>query len=221
MTFASAGFSVHSAVLGGDEVATLLEDLQTVARSRAGARHLMSRPAVARVARDARLLALAARHLGETAIPYRATLFDKSPGSNWLVTWHQDTALPVEQRLPLPGWGPWSVKAGVLMAHAPARVLESIVALRIHLDDSTASNGPLRVVPGSHGNGVLSDAELQRAGTKGPAVECLAARGGVVAMRPLIVHASSKALSPAPRRVLHVEYRVGLAVGSGLTLHVA
>ena len=27
----------------------------------------------------------------EQAMPFRATLFDKSPMSNWLVAWHQDS----------------------------------------------------------------------------------------------------------------------------------
>ena len=35
------------------------------------------------------------------------------------------------------------MKAGVLHAHAPAEVMEGIVAVRVHLDDSSADNGPL------------------------------------------------------------------------------
>ena len=36
--------------------------------------------------------------LGRAALPFRATLFDKSPTPNWLVVWHQDTALPLCER---------------------------------------------------------------------------------------------------------------------------
>jgi len=64
-------------------------------------------------------------------------LFDKSAASNWLVAWHQDTALPVDRRIDDMSWGPWSVKGGVLHAIAPASALVTIVALRVHLDDST------------------------------------------------------------------------------------
>ena len=77
----------------------------------------------------------------------RATLFDKSPDSNWLVVWHQDTALPLVERKDLPGWGPWSTKEGVLYAHAPSQALSQVLALRVHLDDSTSVNGPLRCSP--------------------------------------------------------------------------
>jgi hypothetical protein len=44
-------------------------------------------------------------------------------------------------------WGPWTTKAGVLYALAPAWALKRVLALRIHLDASTLSNGPLQVIP--------------------------------------------------------------------------
>jgi ectoine hydroxylase-related dioxygenase (phytanoyl-CoA dioxygenase family) len=102
------------------------------------------------------------RNSGSGAFPYHATLFDKSPTSNWLVVWHQDTALPLRERKALAGWGPWSVKEGVNYAHAPASALRQVLALRVHLDDSTEHNGPLRVLPGTHTRGVLSDEEIER-----------------------------------------------------------
>ncbi len=140
------GFCVRPLLLSPFEVSSLASDtLADPGRSRAGARHLMANPAAAAVAHNSRLLALAREWLGPTAVPYRATLFDKSPTANWLVAWHQDTALPLKARADVPGWGPWSNKAGVLYAHAPAPALENVVALRIHLDDSTHANGPLRV----------------------------------------------------------------------------
>lgn len=177
--------------------------------------------AVARVARDSRLLGLAQEVLGEDAIPFRATLFDKSPASNWLVVWHQDTALPLRERQETPGWGPWSVKDEVNYAHAPASALERILALRLHLDDSSTDNGPLRVLRGTQNLGVLSDSPLHALSTRVPPTECLGPRGSVVAMRPLIVHASSKSQSEMPRRVLHIEYAETPVLDDRLCLVVA
>jgi ectoine hydroxylase-related dioxygenase (phytanoyl-CoA dioxygenase family) len=185
-------------------------------RSRAGMRGVLARPSVRALA-DA-LAGLAGSILGGPAFPYRATLFDKSARANWLVAWHQDTALPVVGRLDAPGWGPWTTKAGVLHAIAPAEALGRVLALRIHLDDSTASNGPLRVLPGSHRDGVLSDAEIDRRVAAGAPMTCLADRGDVLVMRPLLLHASSKAATGAPRRVLHVEYATERALPGGLQL---
>jgi ectoine hydroxylase-related dioxygenase (phytanoyl-CoA dioxygenase family) len=219
---ADPGFAVWPEVLSERDVSLLLSALdESPNRSRAGVRHLMLNPRIAELAADPRLLALVHPVLGTNARPYRATLFHKSIASNWLVVWHQDTALPLRTKRELPGWGPWSKKCGVIYAHAPAGVLERILALRVHLDDSTAGNGPLRVLPGTHHMGVLSDAAIQKLARELPAVECTVARGGIVSMRPLLVHASSKATTPAPRRVLHIEYAASLRLEHDLELCVA
>lgn len=189
-------------------------------RTRAGARHILQYPAVNALANHPRLLELAGTFVGSSPQPFRATLFDKSPDSNWLVAWHQDTALPLRQRVESSEWGPWSLKADVLYAHAPAAALEKIISLRVHLDDSTASNGPLRVLPDTHSLGVLSEDAIERLAREIPQVECLVSRGGVVAMRPLIVHASSKARDDQPRRVLHIEYAGNLSLGAGVELAI-
>ena len=117
------GFRIVSGVLDPAETSHLLRTLgaSPLARSRAGARHLMKHPALSDVANDPRLLAIASGFLGPSAVPYRATLFDKSSARNWLVTWRQDVALPLQERRDVPAWGAWSIKSGVTYAHAPAR----------------------------------------------------------------------------------------------------
>jgi ectoine hydroxylase-related dioxygenase (phytanoyl-CoA dioxygenase family) len=217
------GFAVVERVFDSREIDSISDaiDRRPLARSRAGARHAMRHPVIAELSRHTRLLTMVRSVLGPEALPYRATLFDKSPASNWLVVWHQDTALPMQRVEDRPGWGPWSVKAGVIYAHAPAAALNQILALRIHLDDSTQLNGPLRVLPGTHGHGVLSDEDVRLIAHEREPVDCLVARGGVLAMRPLLVHASSKSRSDAPRRVLHVEYAAAMALTDGLELAIA
>lgn len=217
------GYAVHRGVFHRPELDAFAAGLAgaPLTRSRAGARHLMAVPMVAALATDGRLRRIAREWLGGAAIPFKATLFDKSPHANWLVAWHQDTAVPLEARRDAPGWGPWSHKHGILYAHAPASALENIVALRVHLDDSTESNGPLRVLPGTHELGLLTDAQAHDCARRIPAIDCFAEVGDVVAMRPLIVHASSKATSAQSRRVLHIEYVSSLIQDGGLVLRVA
>ena len=96
-----------------------------------------------------------------------------------------------------------------------------MIALRLHIDDSRADNGPLRVLPGTHTMGVLSDAEVGRLARNIPPVDCIVPAGGIVAMRPLVVHASSKAECDHPRRVLHIEYAESLGMQAGLELAMA
>lgn len=217
------GYAVIPEVLKQKEIGELLQELKraNLPRSRAGVRHAMRIPAVAEMARQAALLGIAREILGEGAFPFRATLFDKSATANWLVVWHQDTALPLKERREMAGWGPWSVKDGVQYAHAPASALEQVVALRAHLDDSISENGPLRVLPSTHSLGVLTDDDIHDLSRKVAEAECLVLRGGVLAMRPLVVHASSKAQNEMPRRVLHIEYSTPAALSDGLELAIA
>lgn len=217
------GFAVIPGLFSSDCMDRLVEAVDRLAprRSRAGIRHALGLAPVAGIARLTQVIGLARAVLGPEAFPFRATLFDKSPQSNWLVVWHQDTALPLRERVETPGWGPWSVKEGVHYAHAPAASLSQVLALRIHLDDSNAGNGPLRVLPGTHGLGVLTDDRLHELSTQIAPVDCVVPKGGVVAMRPLVVHASSKSQTDAPRRVLHIEYAAAASIAEPLELAVA
>jgi hypothetical protein len=218
-----AGFQITNWVLRPSECDELLSNLTApeVLRGRAGARHLISVPFVSELAGDPRLRAIAAAALDSEAFPYRVTLFDKSADSNWSVAWHQDTALPLQSKFEAEGWGAWSVKAGITYAHAPASVLNRIVALRVHLDESTSTNGPLCVFPRTHQLGVLSDEEVGEVSRTSSPVVCLVARGGVLAMKPLLIHSSSRVLAPGSRRVLHIEYADDLQVASGVHLAAA
>jgi ectoine hydroxylase-related dioxygenase (phytanoyl-CoA dioxygenase family) len=217
------GYAIETQVFATAEIERLIAQIASarLPRSRAGIRHAMKNADVAELARDSRLLGMAQSVLGPEAFPFRATLFDKSPTANWLVVWHQDTALPLRERRETAGWGPWSVKEGVIYAHAPASALSQVLALRVHLDDSTSQNGPLRVLPGTHLLGVLTDDQLHEISTKVNPVDCLSPAGGVLAMKPLIVHASSKSQSEAPRRVLHIEYAQSSDFSGGLKLAIA
>lgn len=214
------GYSIHEGVFDREEMTRVLDALHSsdVARTRAGARHVLAVPAVRTLASDRRLLNIATLYVGVEAAPYRATLFDKSAASNWLVAWHQDTALPIRNRVEASAWGPWSVKRGVLHAIAPSTALRRVIALRVHLDDSTAENGPLRVLPGRDTRGVLSAHEISELAATVDAVDCLTSAGGVVAMRPLTVHASSKARDVQPRRVVHIEHAADVHFDGGIEL---
>jgi|SRR5580658_675974 hypothetical protein len=217
------GFAILPEVILPCEARQLIDEIDhlSLRRTKAGIRHALRHPAIARLAREPRLLYLAREILGLEALPFRATLFDKSPQGNWLVVWHQDTALPLRDRSDTPGWGLWSVKDGIVYAHAPAGALCRVLALRIHLDNCTTHNGPLRVLPGTHTQGVLSDDALQELAAQIDPVDCLVPQGGVLVMRPLLVHASSKSQLEAPRRVLHIEYAASMMIDTNLELNVA
>ena len=91
----------------------------------------------------------------------------------------------------------------MLFVQPPLSVLQSLVAVRVHLDESGPGSGLLRVVPRSHRGGRLSEAEARHQQQANDEVQCFAKRGAALLMRPLLLHASSKATEPVRRRVLH------------------
>ncbi len=91
--------------------------------------------------------------LGAECLPVRAILFDKSADQNWSLGWHQDRTVAVKQRIDLDGFGPWSIKSGMVHVEPPFDLLARMLTLRVHLDSVPATNAPLLVAPGSHKRG--------------------------------------------------------------------
>ena len=139
---------------------------------------------------------------GLTAV--RAILFDKNGAANWTVPWHQDRSIAVRQRIDIAGFGPWSTKAGVVHVQPPLEILRQMLTLRVHLDPCGIDNGPLRVIAGSHRR-LLAPSEVEDL-AKGEQFACVTEAGGLLLMRPLILHASSPARNPSHRRVIHIEF---------------
>jgi hypothetical protein len=106
------GFEIVPEFLRPEALPSLIRSLEeaSVRRSRAGIRSALQIPAVHSLAADDGLLQFAKNVLGKDAFPFRATLFEKSPKSNWLVVWHQDTASPLRHQKVVRGWGPGRVK---------------------------------------------------------------------------------------------------------------
>lgn len=144
--------------------------------------------------------------LGSQAAVVRGILFDKTPQANWKVPWHQDLTIALQDRAEVEGFGPWTIKDGVHHVQPPVACLDQMLAIRIHLDDCGEENGPVKVIPGSHHMGRLSADQIQELSRTHTHVSCTCSRGDALLIRPLLLHASSAAASPAHRRVIHLEY---------------
>ena len=198
-----AGFAQIPGALATDQCAELLTAIDGGGTGRAGARNLLDVPTCQKLAATFKAHAQVGPFLPHGAVAVQCTLFDKSPEKNWLVALHQDLSIPVRERAPHPECTGWSEKEGVLYVQPPVAVLELLVAVRAHLDDCGSASGPLRVVPGSHRYGRLSAETARALREQRGNFECVARRGDVLVLRPLLLHSSSKAQGPAPRRVLH------------------
>ena len=176
-------------------------------RSRGGLRDLLDdSPAVRALATSPAVRSVAESVLGPTCFAVRAILSDRSPGASWTAAWHQDLTIAVRERASVAGYGPWSAKDGVAHVQPPAELLERMLAVRVHLDDCGPADGPVRVLPGSHRVGRLSSSAIDAWRGGAEAVDCLAERGAIVALRPLLLHATSPATAAAHRRVVHIEF---------------
>jgi len=140
------------------------------------------------------------------ARPVRAVMFDKSPASNWIVAWHQDRTIPVQERREAAGFGPWSLKDGVLHVAPPFEVLSRMVTLRLHLDEVDLDNAPLRVAVGSHRLGPVAATDAAEQARSMEQRICLASIGDIWAYSTPILHASDRASGDRRRRVLQVDY---------------
>lgn len=213
------GWASTAATVEDASIEAVLAETSAAPAGRGGLRDLSAiSPAVRRLARHSAVREVAEAVLGSDCFVSRAILFDKSNAANWKVAWHQDLTIAVQERLDVPNYGPWSIKAGVVHVQPPAEVLGRMLAVRIHLDDCTADNGPLRVIPGSHHAGRLSADAMEDWKRRDAAIACLAPRGGILAFRPLLLHASSQAARPRHRRVVHFEFATG-QLPDGLQWH--
>jgi len=202
-TFDTTGFCALHGVVPPSLCDRLCLTLSAALPNSAGSRALLAQP-------DCRELVVTIKNhpevrplLSSCPVAVQCTLFDKTPEKNWLVSLHQDLSIPVRVRIESERCGAWSQKEGQWFVQPPDEVLNRLVAVRVHLDASTSESGPLRVVPGSHrfGRLTVSEADTHRKVLGEAVVE--SPRGGALVMRPLLLHASSKATSPTRRRVLH------------------
>jgi len=210
------GYAIVPHVLKPEAVQSVLDDLENVVAHEAvsqragkafGIRNLLQViPAAAALARSERLRSLVEPILGCKARIVRGVFFDKNLTANWKVAWHQDLTIAVGRQVETDGYVSWSTKAGITHVQPPVSVLEKMLALRVHLDDTAESNGALHVIPGSHKHGRLTAQDIQSWKEHHQIITCPVAKGGVMLMKPLLLHASSKASHPEHRRVLHFEY---------------
>jgi ectoine hydroxylase-related dioxygenase (phytanoyl-CoA dioxygenase family) len=141
---------------------------------------------------------------GENFFIVKSIYFDKPEESNWFVSYHQDLTISVDKKIEIAGFGPWTTKYNQFAVQPPLEILKGIYTIRIHLDDTNEENGALKVVPGSHLKNIY------RASTIDWTLEtekiCEVLKGGLMIMKPLLLHGSNKTTNNSKRRVIHIEF---------------
>ena len=210
------GFAHFDRFLNSETVASLIRELGNArigdlgcqrAGQPFGLRDLLNAvPTTRQLANSPSLRSIVDPILGNTARVVRAIYLDKHKNANWKVAWHQDLTIAVHEKVDIEGFTAWSIKAGIPHVQPPVSILNNMLTLRVHLDHANETNGALRVLPGSHRFGRLDAQQIQSWKEREKTVTCSVGSGGVMLMRPLLLHSSLPALNPEHRRVLHFEY---------------
>ena len=213
-----AGYVMCPAVFSVSEVAAALAACSTMLTCEAAADSILANetgaaygarnvlrlwPNVLDMLQNAAFAKAVLQTLGPKCGAVRGLYFDKPPGHSWALPWHRDKTIAVKQHGPIGAFKKPTAKAGVPHVEAPANILNTMLTARIHLDEVTAGNGPLRVIPGSH---------VHNSDEKSPpdqtAVTLHCSSGDVLLMRPLLLHSSghSEPGNDKHRRILHLEF---------------
>jgi len=181
------------------------------------ARNVMSLwPPARAIWRQEPLLEIFSTILGPKFGLVRVLFFDKPPEQSWCLPWHKDLTIAVQDNgKPSAHFQKPTRKAGIPHVEASLDVLRAMLTARIHLDDVTEENGPLKVLPGSHLAGKVMPND------ESPAQAVLVHRGDVLLMRPLLAHSSAGAFpnTTRHRRVLHLEFAASEMLPDGYAWH--
>lgn len=173
--------------------------------ARPGARLGTSGPLAMVLAPGGRLTELISRVL-PCARPVRVVSFDKAPGCNWSVPWHQDRIISVKAKQAVPGFRNWSCKGGTWHCEPPADLLDSMLFVRLHLDDCDDENGALEIALGSHREGVIPAPSAAAAAASLTTEICRARRGDLLVLKMLTLHRSCAAKQPSRRRTFRIDF---------------
>lgn len=141
--------------------------------------------------------------IGNDFFVVKSIYFDKPETSNWYVAYHQDLTISVDKKIELENFNFWTKKQNQYAVQPPIEILENIVTIRIHLDETNEKNGAMKVVPKSHSKKIYRPETIDWSTEK--EVSCNVNKGGVMLMKPLLLHASGRTINNQKRRVIHIE----------------
>jgi ectoine hydroxylase-related dioxygenase (phytanoyl-CoA dioxygenase family) len=141
--------------------------------------------------------------MGDGFFVVKSIYFDKPQDSNWFVAFHQDLTISMAEKKEVPGFGPWTNKQGYYAVQPPLDLLQDNFTIRIHLDNTTEDNGALKVIPQSHTKGIYRPETIDFSTEN--ITNCNIQKGGIMLMKPLLMHASGRTTDGNRRRVIHIE----------------
>ena len=192
---------IIAAIEGADKTGPLFRQTDDLFAIR---QFLKAVPEVAPLIFTDKLRACLEHLFGDGYLVVKSIYFDKPEASNWFVAWHQDLTISVDNKADIAGYGPWAVKHNQFAVQPPLHILQDNFTVRIHLDDTDERNGALKVLPGSHLKGIYRPGNIDW--QQEAEVSCNVCAGGIMIMRPLLMHSSGRTINSKKRRVIHIEF---------------
>ena len=212
--FEENGFTILPSIFSEEEIKSLIEIIDTSEKSNdtfrkasdlfAIRQFLKEIPETKKIIFNANLQQIIKNKFGENYFIVKSIYFDKPGSSNWFVAYHQDLTISVDQKIDLVNFGPWTVKQNQFAVQPPLAILEDNFTIRIHLDDTDEFNGALKVILNSHKKGIFRPENIDWKTEK--EVCCIVPRGGIMIMKPLLLHSSGRTTNNKKRRVIHLEF---------------
>lgn len=201
------GYEIVEGVFSEWEIDEILQLIQSKGINKQfGVREfLFDHPEIAKTVFSERLLSVIREIASNCDKSIKSIYFDKPSSANWIVNWHQDLTINLQNRKTVTGYKNWRVKSERTVVQPNLEMLESIFTIRIHLDDCTKENGALRVIENSHTQGVIEIKDWIQE-KNGKERICEVKKGGILIMKPLLLHASRRTENQQNRRVIHIEF---------------
>lgn len=211
---AESGYCIINDVYCDDQIDALIDVINAVDSSRPTFRKtsdlfairqfLKELPAIKPLIFTDKLSKIIKALFGDEYFAVKSIYFDKPEESNWFVAYHQDLTISVDRKMSLPGYGPWTLKHNQFAVQPPLNILQDNFTIRIHLDDTDENNGALKVVVASHLKGEYRPETINW--QEETEHICPVKKGGIMLMRPLLLHASNRTTNNKKRRVIHIEF---------------
>jgi ectoine hydroxylase-related dioxygenase (phytanoyl-CoA dioxygenase family) len=163
-------------------------------------------PALEKALAENGSLLSAIRRLDPNAKPVKIVAFNKSRDTNWGVPWHQDRVIAVAEKQDVLGFENWTKKSEVWHCEPPQDLLDQMLFVRVHLDDTDQSNGAMTIAVGSHVNGVVPSKMAEATAHRYPIEDCEAKRGDVLVLKMLTLHSSKPSEVKSDRRVFRIDF---------------
>ncbi len=160
-------------------------------------------PGINKIIFNDKLRKLIQEFIGTDFFIVKSIYFDKPETSNWYVAYHQDLTISVDKKVELENFNLWTKKQNQFAVQPPIEILENITTIRIHLDETNEENGALKIIPKSHSKKIYRPETNDW--SKEKEVTCNVAKGGIMLMKPLLLHSSNRTTNNQKRRIIHIE----------------